>query len=138
MPKRPATRQRGAITPESRVSLNITQLIMMAGAIASIMIGLGTILINQSTFKDDVTAMKVDVKTVAEAATNVSKEQDTKREQMGKDFLASNKEISARVADLHDAQVVQQMTTKQMADTLTTISNQLGSLSLASGHGKGR
>ena len=113
-------------------------MLMVIGFVASLVLSLGAILYNQSAFKGDVAELKSGVAIAVNKTAEVSTDQDKKREDMGKAFLASQEQIVAKVSELTTQQAVSQVTTKQMADTLTTISNKIGDLSLAAGHPKGR
>ena len=57
---------------------------------------------------------------------------------MGKDFLASQAQIVAKVSDLNAAVTVQQHDTKTIADTLAKISDQLSTVAISPSVGKGR
>ena len=74
---------------------------------------------------DNQNAQGKDIAEIKTTVTNATKDQDNKREQLGKDFLASNQKIADKVGDLNAAVLVQQATAKTMADTLAHISDQL-------------
>lgn len=115
----------GSITPDTHISLTVVQFFMVLG-IAAVAIGgywwLETNVSNAST-KVDSFAAKLDtaIKTNNDGFTT----QDNKRDQLAKDFLASQAQIVAKVSDLNTAVTVQQHDTKTIADTLSKISDQL-------------
>lgn len=122
---RPPTRNE-ELSPESHITMSIQQIVMVAFILLTAGSGYAYLVWNQSAATSSIAAINTKIDTVATATTAVSKDQDAKREQMGKDFLASTEKIADKVSDLNTALAVQQSTTKTMADTLTTISNQLG------------
>lgn len=125
--KRRNTRRNGSgsITADSHVTLSIKQIIFAFVAIAGLGSGYAYLVWGQTSVAKDVAELKSSVSTVTVKTDDASKDQDKKREQMGKDFLASQQKIVDRVSDLHDALVKQQATTDTMASTLTTIANEL-------------
>lgn len=126
------------LTPESRMSFSLVQLCIIIGVVSTFVFGIGAVLYNQTTFKDDVISIKSDVKAVAASTGQVNQQQDAKREQMAKDFLASNQKIADKVADLNVQLVKTQDAEQQTNATLLQIRDALGGLSLAAGHPKGR
>lgn len=113
------------ITADSHVTLSVKQVLIAIAAVAGIGSGYAYLVWNQTGTGKDVSELKATVASVATKTDSASKEQDAKREQMGKDFLASQQKLVDRVADLHDAVVQQKATQDAMASTLTTIANEL-------------
>jgi uncharacterized coiled-coil protein SlyX len=98
--------------------MSLTQVILVIGFVAAAALAWGIVVWTQHTQSSDIAEIKTTV-------SSQNADQDKKRDQLGKDFLASQDKIVDKVSTLHDALVEQQATTKQMSDTLTTISNEL-------------
>jgi hypothetical protein len=118
------------LTADSHISLTIKQALVALGLIATIAGGYYYLVNTQSSQGHDIAEIKATVGNVTQTTEATARDQDAKREQMGKEFLASTEKIAEKVSELNTAMAVQQTTNKQMSDTLTTISNQLGELSL--------
>lgn len=132
--KNPPRRQASAITPDSHITMSIKQILFVLG---SVIVGAGGyfyIVWNQSAANRDIAEIKTTVASVTTSTTQASKDQDAKREQLGKDFLASTNKIADEVSILNSAMIHQQDQTATMNNTLVTISNQLGELGHPKGH----
>ena len=127
-------KRRESITPDSSVTLSIKQILVVFAAVVAIASGYFYMVWNQAAANKDIQDIKASVSTVTQSAAVTTKEQDEKREQLGKDFIASTDKIASKVNDLSTQMALTQQETKVQTDTLTKISNQLGELSLASGH----
>jgi hypothetical protein len=62
--------------------------------------------------------------------------QDNKREQLGKDFLASQQQVVAKVSELNTAVQLQQHDTSAIAASLAKISDQLSTVAISPAKGK--
>ena len=126
----------GSLTPGTHISLTIMQFIAMIAGIATLAGGYWWLETNvtSANAKVDYIGTKVD----AAIKTNLDgiKDQDNKREQLGKDFLASQQLIASKVSDLNAAVTVQQHDTKTIADTLSKISDQLSAVAIVPAKGK--
>ena len=126
----------GSLTPGTHISLTIMQFIAMIAGIATLAGGYWWLETNvtSANTKVDYIGTKVD----AAIKTNLDgiKDQDNKREQLGKDFLASQELIASKVSDLNAAVTVQQHDTKTIADTLSKISDQLSAVAIVPAKGK--
>lgn len=114
-----------AITPEAPMMITLKQAIVAicvlvgaGGTAALFMYTLNAqgVAIEQITKKQDA---------LGATAIAASKEQEQKREQLGKEFLASNREIATKVGDLTTQLAVQQTQMKLTVDALSRISEQL-------------
>jgi len=119
------------ITPGTKISVNLVQFGFIAAGIAVVVGGYLYMENGQASLTKAQDAFGKDIAEIKTTVGSTSKEQDTKREQMGKDFLASTSKIADQVAELNKQMAVQQTQTKLMTDTLTTISNQIGSFARA-------
>jgi predicted ATP-dependent Lon-type protease len=135
MTRRPQQRRQsrnggGSLSPGTHVSLTLTQFILIMGAVVTVAGGYYWMQSNvvSTVAKVDTFSAKLDqaVKTSADQF----KDQDNKRDQLGKDFLASQAQIVAKVSDLNAAVTVQQHDTKTIADTLAKISDQLNTVAI--------
>ena len=136
MPRRartPRVSSRG-ITPDSHITMSIKQVLVVLGCVIVGAGGYFYLVWNQSASQRDIAEIKSTVASVTNSTQTASKEQDVKREQLGKDFLASTNKIADEVSALNSAMIHQQDQTTTMNNTLVTISNQLGELT----HPKGR
>lgn len=123
-------RQRpSAITPDSHVTLSIKQILVALGGVVVGASGYFYLVSNQTAAQRDIAEIKTNVAAVTSNTQSASKDQDAKREQLGKDFLASTNKIADEVNMLNAAMIHQQDQTATMNNTLVTISNQLGELS---------
>lgn len=132
MPARRAARHSTSLSPDSGVTLTIRQVLI---GIAVVFAGGGAyayLAWNQSAQGNDIAAIKKSVELSTAATTTVVKDQDDKRSQLGRDFLASNEKIAAKVGDLATAIAVQQSQITATVDALGKISTQLGVISAAS------
>jgi hypothetical protein len=126
--KRTTTKSTRDITPDSRVTMSLTQVLFVVGGVFIAALGWGVVVWGQHSQASDIATIQTKLDTVTTATQKVSQDQDTKREQMGKDFLSSQDKIVEQINKLNTAVAVEQTTQKTMADTLTTISNQIGEL----------
>ena len=136
MPRRARTPRAGSrgITPDSHITMSIKQVLVVLGCVIVGAGGYFYLVWNQSASQRDIAEIKSTVASVTNSTQTASKEQDVKREQLGKDFLASTNKIADEVSALNSAMIHQQDQTTTMNNTLVTISNQLGELT----HPKGR
>ena len=136
MPRRTRTPRVGSrgITPDSHITMSIKQVLVVLGCVIVGAGGYFYLVWNQSASQRDIAEIKSTVASVTNSTQTASKEQDVKREQLGKDFLASTNKIADEVSALNSAMIHQQDQTTTMNNTLVTISNQLGELT----HPKGR
>ena len=136
MPRRartPRASSRG-ITPDSHITMSIKQVLVVLGCVIVGAGGYFYLVWTHSASQRDIAEIKSTVASVTNSTQTASKEQDVKREQLGKDFLASTNKIADEVSALNSAMIHQQDQTTTMNNTLVTISNQLGELT----HPKGR
>jgi hypothetical protein len=124
----------GSLSPGTHVSLTLSQFAIIFGLSFTVV---GGAIAGWSVLKSSVTSASDKVDTFAtklDAAVKTNndqfKDQDNKREQLGKDFLASQAQIVAKVSDLNAAVTVQQHDTKTIADTLSKISDQLATVQI--------
>jgi hypothetical protein len=125
---RRSRRRRGnghALTPESQISMSVTQIIIVIGFVATCAVAWGVVVWGQHSQGDDIAETKTAITAIKNTVGAVTTDQDQKREQLGKEFLASQEKIVEKVSELNTALAVQQTTSKQMNDTLVTISNEL-------------
>ena len=136
MPRRARTSRASSkgITPDSHITMSIKQVLVVLGCVIVGAGGYFYLVWNQSASQRDIAEIKSTVASVTNSTQTASKEQDVKREQLGKDFLASTNKIADEVSALNSAMIHQQDQTTTMNNTLVTISNQLGELT----HPKGR
>jgi oligoendopeptidase F len=125
----------GSLSPGTHVSLTLSQFAVIFGLSFTVV---GGAIAGWSVLKSSVTTANEKVDTFSAkldqavtANNNQFKDQDNKREQLGKDFLASQAQIVAKVSDLNAAVTVQQHDTKTIADTLSKISDQLSTVTIA-------
>lgn len=121
------------LTPETHISMSVTQIGLLAAILFAFGGGWLALQLGQGSLRADVTDIKTTVSTVSNTAQAAAREQDVKREQLGKDFLASNQKIADRVNDLNTQLQVQQQSVKITNETLSKISDQLGHISIATG-----
>ena len=114
-----------ALTPDSQVSMSVTQVLIVIAFVASCALAWGIVVWGQHTQGDDIAETKTAITAIKNTVGAVTTDQDQKREQLGKEFLASQEKIVEKVSELNTALAVQQTTSKQMNDTLVTISNEL-------------
>jgi uncharacterized protein HemX len=121
----------GSLSPGTHVSLTITQLILILGAAITLAGGYYWLQSNvvSTTSKVDTFAVKLDK--AVQTNADQFKDQDNKRDQLGKDFLASQQQIVAKVSELNTAVTVQQHDTKTIAETLAKISDQLSTVAIS-------
>lgn len=123
MPRRRRGHYSASISPESHITMSLKQVVITVGAIAVGAVGYAYLVYTESTQGTDIAT----IKTTLSATT---KDQDQKRDQMGKDFLTSQNVLVAKVNDLNTTVQLQQHDTQAMAETLKTISAQLGNLTV--------
>jgi uncharacterized membrane-anchored protein YjiN (DUF445 family) len=128
MTRRRKSTRAGDINPDSHVTMSLQQVLVVASILLACGSGYAYLVWNQSDAKTAIADVNTKLSTVTVNNGKALADEDSKREQMGKDFLASTEKIADKVSDLNTALAVQQTTSKQMADTLQTISNQLGEL----------
>jgi galactitol-specific phosphotransferase system IIB component len=125
MPRTKSRQRRypSALSPESAITMSVKQVLITVGIIAASVSGYAYLVYTESTQGADIVVIKTTLSTT-------TKEQDAKRDQMGKDFLDSQTKLNAKVSELTTAVQVQQHDTQTMSETLKTISNQLGNLTV--------
>lgn len=131
MPRRPVERRsrvREDISPESHITMSLQQILMIAVILLTAGSGYAYLVWGQSAANTAITEINSKITTVSSTDAKSIADQDAKREKMGQDFLASTEKIADKVSELNTALAVQQTTSKQMSDTLVTISNQLGAV----------
>jgi len=132
----------GALSPGTHVSLTISQFVIIFFAaftfIGGAIVGWTVLKSSVTTASEKVDTFSTKLDQAVKANTDQFKDQDNKREQLGKDFLASQAQIVAKVSDLNAAVTVQQHDTKTIADTLAKISDQLSTVAISPSVGKGR
>jgi hypothetical protein len=132
MPRRPLPRNgRGALTPATQISLTVVQFIAVLAIVSLAVGGYWWLESNVTTAAAKVDTFSAKLDQAVKANTDQFKDQDNKREQLGKDFLASQQQIVAKVSELNTAVTVQQHDTKTIADTLSKISDQLSAVSVS-------
>lgn len=120
------TRTVKSITPDSHITMSIKQILFVLGCVIVGAGGYFYLVWNQTAAQHDIAEIKTTVASVTQTTATSSKDQDQKREQMGKDFLASTNKIADEVNTLNAAMIHQQDQTTTINNTLVTISNQLG------------
>jgi hypothetical protein len=126
------SRQRnGSLSPSTHISLTVVQFLAVVFGVVTIAGGYWWLEANvtAANMKVDTITSKVD--TAIKSNNDGLKDQDNKREQLTKDFLASQAQIVAKVSDLNTSVQVQQHDTKTIADTLAKISEQLQTVVIA-------
>jgi hypothetical protein len=125
----------GSLSPGTHVSLTLSQFAVIFGLsftiIGGAIAGWSVLKSSVTTANDKVDTFSAKLDQAVTANNNQFKDQDNKREQLGKDFLASQAQIVAKVSDLNAAVTVQQHDTKTIADTLSKISDQLSTVTIA-------
>jgi len=128
----------GYLTPGTHISLTLTQAIIAVLGLSTVIGGYIWLKVDASSAKTTAaeTSTKVDVlatKVEAAAKTNndALKDQDAKREELGKDFLAKQDQLNAKVTELTTSITVQQHDTATIASTLAKISDQLSTAVIA-------
>lgn len=126
-PRKPPARRNGraALSPATQISLTLVQFVAVVGIVALAVGGYWWLETNVTTAASKVDTFSTKLDQAVKANNDQFKDQDNKREQLGKDFLASQQQIVAKVSELNTAVTVQQHDTKTIADTLAKISDQL-------------
>lgn len=114
---------RASLSPESQISLTIKQVIITVAAIVVGATGYAYLVYNETSQGADIATIKTTINTT-------TKDQDQKRDQLGKDFLTKQDELNTRVSQLNTSVQLLQHDTAATAETLKTISNQLGNLTV--------
>jgi hypothetical protein len=126
----------GSLSPATHVSFTVTQLIMLIVGLFTLAGGYWWLQSNvvSATAKVGEFSAKLDgaIKTNSDQFAT----QDHKREQLGKDFIASQQQVVAKVSELNTAVQLQQHDTKQIADSLAKISDQLSTVAISPAKGK--
>jgi hypothetical protein len=122
---------RSQLTSSTQISLTVVQFAVVIGIVSLAVGGYWWLESSVSTaaIKVDTFSSKLDQ--AIRTNSDQFKDQDNKREQLGKDFIASNDRIAAKVQELNTAVTVQQHDTKTIADTLAKISEQLNTVQIA-------
>jgi hypothetical protein len=136
MPSRPHTRSRSrngggsSLTSGTHISLTIQQFLVVVCVVSVAVGGYWWLESNVTTASAKVESFSAKLDQAVKTNNDQFKDQDNKREQLGKDFLASQQQIVAKVGELNTAVTVQQHDTKTIADTLAKISDQLSTISI--------
>ena len=133
----------GDLTPGTHISLTLAQAIIAVVGLSTIIGGYIWLKVDASTARatSETTSVKVDtLATKVEAATKINADalhdQDVKREDLGKSFLAKQDQLNAKVTDLNTSVQLQQHDTQTIAATLAKISDQLSTVSIGPAKGK--
>lgn len=134
--RRPSYHVEAEVTPAGNwltsLGNNIPMPYVLGGLVAAIWwFGVGTT--KQENVQDVVKKLENKIEQVSTTTATTTKEQDQRRSDMAKEFLASNKEIASKVGDLATALAVQQATQKATSDALVKISDQLQQLNSRTG-----
>lgn len=127
------------ITPDSGLRFTLKQALLAVTIILGAGAAWGALKWDNAETRKDVSdikeAQKIITATTAAALKDqeekrnaVTKEQEERRRQLGESFLASNKEIAAKVGDLATAIAVQQANANATKDALIKIGDQLNTL----------
>ena len=116
------------ITPNSNLTVTLKQAAVGVGAILIAGSGWAYMVSNQLAQGKDISEIKTTVAAVTTANVAATKEQDAKREAMGRDFLNAQKDIAKSIGDLAIQQATQQHDMKSATDALARLSEQLGSV----------
>ena len=115
----------GYLTPGTHISLTIVQFMSVLVLVSVAVGGYWWLESNVSTAASKVDTFSVKLDSAVKSNNDALHDQDNKREQLAKDFLASQDKIVAKVSELNTAVTVQQHDTKTIADTLGQIRDQL-------------
>lgn len=132
MPRRPSRRYEPpvpeSLTPDSGVRVTLKQALVAVGIVLGAGAAWGALKYDNAETRRDVNAIKEAQKVITATTTTTAKEQEERRAALGKEFLASNKEIATKVGDLATAVAVQQAQFKATTDALSKIGTQLDTL----------
>lgn len=107
------------ITPETGFKMSLVQLFMVIGAVFLVAVGYAYLVWGVADIKD------AQIKTVAKTA-EIVKDQDGKREVLGKQFIESNEKIAASISQLTTLTAVQQERQKSTDEKLERVLGQIG------------
>lgn len=127
---------RGAISPSTQISLTLVQFVAVVAIVALAVGGYWWLESSVSTAATKVDTFSAKLDAAVKTNADQFKDQDNKREQLGKDFLASQAQIVAKVSDLNTAVALTQQQAKLQTDTLNKISDQLSAVTIAPAKGK--
>ncbi len=119
------------LTPGTKVSLTIVQFTAVMVIVALAVGGYWWLESGVATAATKVDSFSTKLEAAVKTNIDQFKDQDNKRDQLGKDFIASQQQIVAKVSELNTAVTVQQHDTKIIADTLSKISDQLSAVTIA-------
>ena len=127
---------RGTISPATQISLTLVQFVAVVAIVALAVGGYWWLESSVSTAAAKVDTFSAKLDAAVKTNADQFKDQDNKREQLGKDFLASQAQIVAKVSDLNTAVALTQQQAKLQTDTLNKISDQLSAVTIAPAKGK--
>lgn len=131
--KSSATRRKRAevnsrITPDTAFSVNLKQAVI----IIAIVLGAGSayayVVWTQAAQSKDIADIKSTQATSTVAVTAITKDQEEKRAALGREFLASNQAIVAKLGDLTILVAVQQERQKTADEKLGKVLDQIGAV----------
>lgn len=122
-----ATRYAGEpLSPETGLALSLKQALFIIGALLVAGSGWAYLVMGQAATSKDVTDIKAAQTTITATATAALNAQEEKRAALGREFLASNEKIAAKVGELATAIAVQQNQQKATDEKLSKVLDQLG------------
>ncbi len=130
MSRRPRQRSQhydvdATITPDTALSVSLKQVIIIIAGIFVVASGYAFLVLNQQSTSKDVTEIKSSVNANAGVVNNIIRDQDDKRAQLAKEFLASNDKIVESVNKLTTLVAVQQERQKSTDEKLEKVLNQI-------------
>lgn len=132
-PRPTPRRQSNDITPESGVTVNVKQMLVALGVVLGAGAAYASIIYTQNSQGADLMTLRKTLELAVSNNQSTTKEQEQKREALGKEFLASNREIAAKVGELGTLLAVQQTQIKSTTETMAKIADQLQQINVRSG-----
>jgi len=126
----------GSLSPATHVSFTVTQLIMLVVGLFTVAGGYWWLQNNVITASAKVGEFSSKLDSAIKSNNDQFTTQDNKREQLGKDFLASQQQVVAKVSELNTAVQLQQHDTSAIAASLAKISDQLSTVAISPAKGK--
>lgn len=119
---------RGSISPESSFAITLKQAVIVVGVFLAAGSGYAYLVYNQSSQGKDIAEIKSTQTLNTMAVVSTSKEQEDKRAALGREFLATNQAIVAKLGDLTTLVAVQQERQKITDDKLGRVLDQIGTV----------
>jgi len=121
----PRRRNNGPVlTPEIGIRVTIQQALVATGFILMAGVAYGYLVWTQASQGADIKMIRDNFVTVSNSVRMATEEQDKKRDRLGEQFLASNKEIAEKVGALATSIAVQQSSLKSTDEKLTQLLTQ--------------